>query len=239
MANPLNKLNKYDRHPKTEQMYTGKSGRQHAFERFQWVLEGKLARSARPYYTGTKGHTLERHDVYFLATQGITCVISAYQTDLDDAGKNALTSAGIAFHSFPVPDFNAPTAWELWEAARLIHEHRTTLVYCGYGEGRTGTFVAAWAKLRHTPLVKGLNDLASLREHFGVERACQAQVLNTLVPNAPAPAHARTTTQPGGSAFSGPGMFGAAPAFANFGGGGSGSPFVTPNFIKNGGDLSF
>lgn len=239
MANPLNKLNKYDRHPKTEQVYTGKSKREHAFERFQWVLEGKLARSARPYYTGAKGHTLERHDVYFLATQGITCVISAYQTDLDDAGKNALTRAGIAFHSFPVPDFKAPTAWELWEAARLIHEHRTTLVYCGYGEGRTGTFVAAWAKLRHTPLVKGLNDLASLRENFGVERPCQAQILNTLVPNAPAPAYARTITQPAGPAVSGIGLSGAAPAFANFGSGGSSGSFVPPNVNLSGGGFPF
>lgn len=228
MTDRLNKLNKYNAHPKAEQMYTGKSGREHAFERFQWVLDGKLARSARPYYTGPKGHTLERHDVYFLATQGITCVISAYQTDMDEAGKNALKKAGIAFHSFPVPDFHAPTAWELWEAARLIHGHRKTLVYCGYGEGRTGTFVAAWAKLRHTPSIKGMSDFGFLKKNFGVERPCQAQVLNTLVPNAPEPEYARTIVPGTGPALSGAG-----------GSGGSGVSFVPPNFNMSGGSIEF
>ena len=239
MSNQLNKLNKYNKHPETEKMYTGKSGREHAFQRFQWVLDGKLARSARPYYSGAKGHTLERHDVYFLATQGITCVISAYQTDMDEAGKTALRKAGIAFHSFPVPDFKAPTAWELWEAARLIDAHRTTLFYCGYGEGRTGTFVAAWAKLKQTPLIKGMNDFGFLKANFGVERPCQAQILNTLVPNGPEPAYARSVVQPPGPASSGPGAAGGIPAFANFGSGGSDTTFVGPISKPSSGGIEF
>ena len=195
MANPLNKLNRYDEGAKSNDMFIGKMKGKISIPRFQWVLEGKLARCAQPGgFTGSdRAHTVNRHDAYFLTSKNITRVISVNSRTMDQAGQTALTNAGIAFHHFPIPDYHAPTAWELWEVARLIETGRgATVIYCGFGAGRTGTFVAGWAKLRHKPTTKGLDDATFLKNNFGVEAACQTQVLNTLVPGSPEPVYSRT-----------------------------------------------
>ena len=194
MANPTGKLNPYDKGAKSEDMFIGNMKGKISIKRFQWVLEGKLARCAQPGYgTGDQPHSVNRHDAYFLSSKNITRVISVNACAMTQAGQTALNNAGIAFHHFPVPDYQAPTAWELWEVARLIETGRgATVVYCGYGQGRTGTFVAGWAKLKIKPAIKGMDKRQFLKENFGVEANCQFQVLNNLVPNGPEPAHART-----------------------------------------------
>ena len=184
MPDPLNGLNVFNEDAGGSGLFT-KGAQRETFRRFQWVLDRKLARSARPYYYGAGAYTVRRSDVYFLATQKITCVISFYGTDMEQDGKNRLATAGIEYHNFPIVDFTAPTPQQVLTVANLIDQHRTTLVYCGAGCGRTGTFVAGWAKLKHRPYINGLSNagLTYLKANFGVEEACQAQLLNQILPN--------------------------------------------------------
>lgn len=172
MANELNGLNSYD----------AGAGKSCAFDRFQWVLEGKLARSSQPNYGGRdQVHTVGQQDVTFLQLMKIKCVISANEHEMNDAGRNALSGAKIAFHRFRVPDFGVPTADDFKAVANLIDQHPATLIYCGYGQGRTGTYVAGWAKLKHRPLVKGLDNPKFLEDRFGVEKPGQCQAIKSLV----------------------------------------------------------
>ena len=235
MTSSLNGLNKFNEHAKSE---AGFSTKELAFQRFQWVLDGKLARSSQPYYRAPdRVHTVKAKDVYFLRLKKITCVISVNWCDMDQAGRNRLETAGIAFHRFPVPDMHAPTARQLWDAAELIEQQSASLVYCGYGQGRTGTFVAGWAKLKHKPMIKGLNSATFLDDNFGVERPCQVKALNALTPGAPPPAETPAPTYPPGLGFSGPGLAGNG-TFANFGSGPitltpPPAPPVNPKLVAN------
>lgn len=194
MANPTGKLNPYVQGAKSEDMFIGKMKGKISIQRFQWVLEGKLARCAQPGYGGgDQPHSVNLHDAYFLTSKNIRQVISVNSRPMTQAGQTVLSNAGIAFHHFPIPDYHAPTPWELWEVARLIDTGRgASIIYCGYGAGRTGTFVAGWAKLKIKPMIKGMDKKQFLHDNFGVEAPCQYQVLNNLVPNGPAPAHERT-----------------------------------------------
>ncbi len=247
MTNPTGKLNRYDQGAESNDMFIGKMKGKISIPRFQWVLEGKLARCAQPGGFGgsDRVHTVNRHDAYFLTSKNVSRVISVNSRAMDQAGQTALTNAGIAFHHFPIPDYKAPTAWELWEVARLIETGRgATVIYCGFGAGRTGTFVAGWAKLKIKPAIMGLDKATFLKDNFGVEAACQTQVLNTLVPNGPPPAHARTPNPlpppPPVNPVAAPQLSGidlpSGAAFANFNGG-SGSTFHPP--LASGGSVEF
>lgn len=194
MVNPTGKLNPYAKGAKSEDMFIGKMKGQISIRRFQWVLEGKLARCAQPGYGGEDGeHSVKLQDAYFLTSKNIRQVISVNSQPMTQAGQTVLSHAGIAFHHFPIPDYHAPTPWELWEVARLIDTGPgASIIYCGFGAGRTGTFVAGWAKLKIKSAIKGMGNTQFLKDNFGVEASCQLQVLNTLVPNCPEPAPART-----------------------------------------------
>ena len=171
MTDELNGLNSYD----------ADAGKDCAFDRFQWVRAGKLARSSQPNYDGRdQVHSVSQQDVAFLQLMKISCVISANECDMDTAGRTALKNGGISFHRFKVPDFGAPAADRFRAVADLIEANTGTLIYCGYGQGRTGTYVAGWAKLKHRPAIKGLNDFQFLKKHFGVEKPGQAQAINAL-----------------------------------------------------------
>ena len=171
--------------------YRSDAKRELAFVRFQWVLPGTLARSGQPNYTGTDAdHTVRPFDVTFLQLNKIVCVVSANSRDMSGEGKDRLAKAGIHFHHARMEDFGAPTPAQLHEVANLIERHRTreqnpgaSLVYCGFGEGRTGTYVAGWAMLKHMENrldKKAMCGLNSLRTQFGVENQAQALVINAV-----------------------------------------------------------
>ena len=182
MTKPVVGLNRYD--PKAK--------RQLAFARFQWVLGGTLARSAQPNYVGPKDadHTVRPFDVTFLQLNKIVCVISANSCDMNPKGRALLKAAGIDFYHAKVTDHAAPTPEQLQEVANRIEGYRTrkdnpgaTLVYCGYGQGRTGTYVAGWAMLKHMENrldKKGMCTLSFLWSQFGVEKQAQVQVIKAV-----------------------------------------------------------
>lgn len=121
------------------------------FHRFEWVTErmpggDKLARSSAPNYDGEDSdQKLTQKSIKFLQEQKITHVISLNSlANDDDTIKKKLTDNSIAYTPLPVEDFHAPTAQQLSDGNAAYRKHRTgTLVWCGYGHGRTGTMITA------------------------------------------------------------------------------------------------
>ncbi len=202
-----------------------------AFGNFQWVLAGTLARSAQPNYVGPRDadHKLEPIDVRLLQDNKIVCVISANNCAMSDKGKELLKAAGIDFYNFKVKDRHAPTVEQLKEVANLIEAYRNrkqnygaTLVYCGYGQGRTGTFVAAWALMKHIAGQPGANvdELCTrtfLGGAFGVEESGQDLAIKAAVkgrrlsqvsmpppPIVPGSSGAGSSRRPSAASFTGP-----------------------------------
>ena len=168
--------------------YGGTFKKEFSFSRFQWVLPGAVARSAQPGYgAGDQPHTVKPFDVKFLQLNKITCVISANEYDMDAEGSKRLNAGGIDFVHAPVKDFSAPMPEILRLIANTIENCRTrkrnpgaTLVYCGYGQGRTGTYVAAWAMIKHMagrPEIKDMCTHAFLHTQFGVEKPEQSRAV--------------------------------------------------------------
>lgn len=158
-----------------------------SLQRFQWVLPGTLARSSQPgYRRHDEPHTIRPYEATLLRMKKIVRVISANHFSLDQAGAQLLTMARIDFIHEPVQDFTAPTTAQLRRVADTIEDRRTrqqnpgaTLVYCGFGRGRTGTYVAGWAMLKYMvrSRVKDMFTFTSLAKQFGVERPEQAQAI--------------------------------------------------------------
>ena len=217
-------------------------------------------RSSAPGYTGgDKPHTIKAMDAGYLRGNRVHCVISFNHCAMDGEGKERLRKAGIAFFNFKIVDFAAPTSEQLNEVADLIEFYRSkggaTSLFCGYGEGRTGTFVAAWAILMYMRQNKVANiselcRFSPLKENFGVETMAQADAvravmgLEACVTEPAAYPSAPTFPVIGAPSFPPPGFFcSSAPSgislpddtnnggmglFANFGGPSSGSSPLPP-----------
>lgn len=137
-------LNDYARNPSTL----------FGFTNFQWVLPGAVARSSQPNYTNKdRPHDITFPQIDYLKRQGIRCIISSNEYGLSDRVKSNLSTYGISYYHFKVKDFQPASPEQLRTAADIIESHRrqnmATLVYCGYGQGRTGTIVSAWAVMKY------------------------------------------------------------------------------------------
>ncbi|OAA52038.1 protein-tyrosine phosphatase [Metarhizium rileyi] len=104
-----------------------------------------LARSSAPYYFGTDGtQIVTPATVRCIRERGITHVISLNSQALRADIRFTLANAGIAYTPIPVQDYHEPTQADFrrgWEAFR--QHRRGTLVWCGFGHGRTGTMITA------------------------------------------------------------------------------------------------
>ena len=178
----LSRLNPFD--PAAKKM--------HAFDRFQWDLEGTLARSKQPYYiSNDEDHTVKPVDVTFLQMRNIVCIISANSCAMDDEGRRRLTGAGIDFIHLSVEDFGVPKPAELQQVADTVEAYRkrakrpgATLIYCGASRGRTGTYVAGWAMkeyIKNRPKADQHYTLDFLNKQFGVENEAQAKAISRIV----------------------------------------------------------
>ncbi|GLS24750.1 hypothetical protein [Marinibactrum halimedae] len=217
--------------------YSPRNKKKFAFTNLQWASNGVVARSAQPNYEHRDGnHTLSPVDVSFLRYQRIATVIGANKFPLDDDGQKRLNNLGIQYHHRGLKDFRAPTVDVIKDVANKIQAARSkggaTLVYCGFGAGRTGTYVAGWAVLHYyMPLGANLEEVcteAFLKQQFGVETPAQVNAIraaaNLSVTN--------TSPYNSGAANSSAGGFwgqAASSGNVNFAAGSSGASWMPPH----------
>ncbi len=104
----------------------------------------RLYRSSAPNYVNEDSdQKLTDTAVAFLVDKKITRIISANAVKYNATELGRLQKAGISYLHLPVVDFTAPTIAQLTSAADFFRAatNTGTLVHCGYGYGRTGTFV--------------------------------------------------------------------------------------------------
>ncbi|KAI1211967.1 uncharacterized protein F4807DRAFT_458173 [Annulohypoxylon truncatum] len=117
------------------------------FHRFEWVKahmpdSDKLARSSAPYYNNQDSdQKLTDASINFLKESKITHVISLNSQANNKDITDRLINNGIAYTPLPVEDYQTPTLDDLSTGNKEYRKHRSTLVWCGYGYGRTGTMV--------------------------------------------------------------------------------------------------
>lgn len=225
MTDTLYGLNRYRYNPLTEMGFTN----------FQWVVPGKLARSSQPGYNQSDD-TVQSYSmvqIMFLKLKGIRCIISANELGITAESQRLLTNANIVHHHYSVEDGTPPTAFQLQNAANVMQQAMAAgggvLVHCGYGQGRTGAFVAGWAMLKcfnagdhHRQMSRDeMCNSTFMRDNFGVERDTQVAAVR-----AAAALPALPTTAPSNTNF------------ANFGSAGSWAPPITSNMQLNNGDLA-
>lgn len=124
----------------------------HAFINWCEVIPGVLYRSSAPYYYGNWEAEMgqepdhSQHVDYRIAgeltNRGIKTVISLNHFPLPPLGKNYLLTRQIDYIHLPVPDFGVPNLFDLVRVA-CASRGKSTLVWCGYGQGRTGLMVSA------------------------------------------------------------------------------------------------
>lgn len=111
----------------------------------KYVSSGhKLYRSSTPNYAGLDlSQNLTPTAVQFLTEKGIDNIISFNQYSYTDDERKLLADAKTSYLHLPVVDFNAPTLEQLESAITFFNDaaHKSTLVHCGYGHGRSGTGV--------------------------------------------------------------------------------------------------
>ncbi|TWU71424.1 hypothetical protein ED733_001812 [Metarhizium rileyi] len=163
--------------------------------RFEKVLshmgstEG-LYRSSAPFYDSFEDddevHLEDKHEVTqetidCLHRYGITHVISLNHLAYDSDVMTALRQGGIVYTPLAVLDFHAPSLAQVEEAWNAFRRHRSsTLVWCGYGHGRTGTMISA---LQMYVQSEREEPLYWTREHYEqneVERDVQFELLDHL-----------------------------------------------------------
>ncbi|MFT0476247.1 dual specificity protein phosphatase family protein [Pseudomonas antarctica] len=109
----------------------------------------KIFRASQPYYNDSED-TAQRFDanaIALLKNYGIKGIISLNQKLLESNSAAALSNESITYHHLEVKDFNTPTAAELIQGCKAIDSalaKGNVLVYCGFGQGRTGTMMTAY-----------------------------------------------------------------------------------------------
>jgi protein-tyrosine phosphatase len=105
--------------------------------------EDRLARSSAPHYDNKDSdQKLTNESLKFLKENKIEHVISLNSQANNEDIKKTLKNNNIAYTPLPVEDFHAPTLSDLEKGNTEYRKHRAgTLIWCGYGYGRTGTVV--------------------------------------------------------------------------------------------------
>lgn len=151
---------------------------------YNWVEVEKdyLFRSSAPYYDETAinpdaSQKMTRRAANFLSQQGVTTLISVNHYRLSDAEIQILTNASIYYMHYPVEDFHPPNAGSLRSSVNeILASTGATLVYCGYGQGRTGTVITAWE------ILTGQKDVERAIQDSTAETAGQEAELRKLIP---------------------------------------------------------
>ena len=144
----------------------------------------KIARSSAPYYDtlGAEGVKIDQKAIDVLSKDIGAVAILSFNENKNMPGENLLGPAKIAYKHIQIPDFTAPTVKNIEDGVSFVEGNSGTLVFCGYGKGRTGTFIAAWdiyTQWKRTGKYNGKFDLKYMGDNYGVEKQEQVDVLKS------------------------------------------------------------
>ena len=126
---------------------------------FSWVIDGKLAGMARP---GTTRPLSE--DLAELHRMGIRMMVSLTETPLP---SDEIEAAGLRLLHIPVRDMTAPSQAQLAgfveQASAALDGGTPVGVHCAAGQGRTGTFLAAYFIGRGMDATAAIEEIRRLR----------------------------------------------------------------------------
>ncbi|RDA89141.1 hypothetical protein CP532_2225 [Ophiocordyceps camponoti-leonardi (nom. inval.)] len=123
----------------------------HGFRRFEWVTDhlgqgDKLARSSAPHYRcDDASQTVTEESVQFLKEKGIKHVISLNTYAESPAIAKALKEGDIEYTPLPTLDYEPVSLGHVLQGVEAFVKspEEPTLVWCGFGHGRTGTLITA------------------------------------------------------------------------------------------------
>ncbi|CUS10128.1 unnamed protein product [Tuber aestivum] len=123
------------------------------FRRFEWVVPDRLARSSAPYYDGEDSdESINETSIEFLHNHGIHNIISLNSVEITPREKGRLRAAKISYSHIIVPECTAPTQEQFDQIWNAYKGALATIVYCGYGDGRTGMAISAIQLCEGRPL---------------------------------------------------------------------------------------
>ena len=114
------------------------------FRRFEWVIPGRLARSSAPYYNGEDAdENINETSIEFLINYGIKNIISLNSVELSPRQKGWLRAAEISYSHIMAVECTPVTQEQFDQIWSAYDKSGATIVYCGYGDGRTGMAISA------------------------------------------------------------------------------------------------
>jgi len=114
------------------------------FRRFEWVIPGRLARSSAPYYDGEDAdEAINETSIEFLHNHGIKNIISLNSVELSLRQRDRLRAARISYSHIKAVECTAVTQEQFDQIWNAYEKAGVTIVYCGYGDGRTGMAISA------------------------------------------------------------------------------------------------
>ncbi|PUU75892.1 hypothetical protein B9Z19DRAFT_1089425 [Tuber borchii] len=144
------------------------------FRRFEWVIPGHLARSSAPFYDGEDAdESINEISTEFLNNYGIKNIISLNSVGLSTRQKGRLRAAKISYSHIKAEKCTAVTQEQFDQIWNAYDKAGATIVYCGYGDGRTGMAISAIQLFQGRALndndymengVQCLSQLAALKE---------------------------------------------------------------------------
>jgi hypothetical protein len=113
------------------------------------TIKGRQStRSSCPHYAKNpkdgrdSQQNMDKAAIDFLKSKGVKYVISANSIKLPKAQIDAMQAAGIGYKWLEVKDFEAPTPQKFQECHKAYLDNTHVHFYCGWGDGRTGTYVS-------------------------------------------------------------------------------------------------
>ncbi|PWW77332.1 hypothetical protein C7212DRAFT_342264 [Tuber magnatum] len=175
---PLQRIN-----PNDEHLMVGEVGTQFGLHqlkdpvlrRFEWVVPNRLARSSAPYYDGEDSdESINQTSIEFLQNYSIQNIISLNSVEISPRERGRLRAAKISYSHIKALECTGLTQEQFDKIWTAYDKAGVTVVYCGYGDGRTGMAISA------LQLFEGrtLSDL-DYRAN-GVQCRSQIEALNAL-----------------------------------------------------------
>ncbi|PUU75889.1 hypothetical protein B9Z19DRAFT_1130581 [Tuber borchii] len=108
------------------------------------MVPNRLARSSAPFYDGEDAdESINEISIEFLNKYGIKNIISLNSVELSPRQKGRLHKAKISYSHIKATVCTAVTQEQFDQIWNAYDKAGVTIVYCGYGDGRTGMAISA------------------------------------------------------------------------------------------------